>query len=757
MRLLRSLALAITLLGAGVWGTASAEGVIPQGQSGSAPQSPVIEGPLTEAQATALISRLSDEAVRTILLEQLATKAEEAVEDQGAEVKDFVHHLTSGAFAGVVTSIERVPILFTKQAEAFRTFYTAHGADQLGRFVLAFLALIAIAAAVEWLFRLFVARRFTMPETVSETNTLRETVSLLTARLFRDVAGVLVFIFVARQLGPLLIAEPLLIYAGLIGSNLIAIPRIATAVARFLMAPKLPAFRLVHASDTVARASVFHMFWFAVLIGVSTVLLNFNQLNGVPLGETRLGFWLNLAVHVYVALVVWRYWDGMVAMMRGAGEVTPMEARVARAFPAFAIAVSIGTWWVVNILVSYKNFALLVTSPHYKTMALLLFAPALDTLIRGLVRHLAPAMTGEGTVAERAHRAATRSYIRIGRVIIFGCVLIAVASFWGMSPTTIASAGVGERVAAALVQFLMILSVGYLIYEVVSLYINQKLAAEITASGYDPDNADFGGDGGGSGGSRLSTVLPLVLAVARVAIVVLFVLLGLSNVGIDTTPLLAGAGIVGLAIGFGAQKLVTDVVSGIFFLVDDAFRTGEYVEVEGTMGTVERISIRSMQLRHHKGPIHTIPYGEIPKLTNYSRDWVIMKLKFTVPFDTDPNKVKKIFKRIGQEMLEHETLGQDFLQPFKSQGVFGIDDVGIVVRGKYMAKPGKQFMIRKEIYNRVKAEFDAAGIDFARREVRVAIPSLEDKDTLSEEQKTAIAAAGAQAAQDGAGGSTDDR
>ena len=103
-------------------------------------------------------------------------------------------------------------------------------------------------------------------------------------------------------------------------------------------------------------------------------------------------------------------------------------------------------------------------------------------------------------------------------------------------------------------------------------------------------------------------------------------------------------------VGFGAQKLVADVVGGIFFLVDDAFRTGEYVEVEGTVGTVEKISIRSMQLRHHKGPVHTIPYGEIPKITNYSRDWVIIKLKFTVPFDTDPNKIKKIFKTIGKTM-----------------------------------------------------------------------------------------------------------
>ena len=209
----------------------------------------------------------------------------------------------------------------------------------------------------------------------------------------------------------------------------------------------------------------------------------------------------------------------------------------------------------------------------------------------------------------------------------------------------------------------------------------------------------------------------------------------------------AGAGILGLAIGFGAQKLVSDVVSGIFFLVDDAFRVGEYVEVEGTRGTVERISIRSMQLRHHRGPINTIPYGEIPKLTNYSRDWVIMKLRFTVPFDTDPNKVKKIFKKIGAEMMADELYKEDFLQPFKSQGVFDFDDVGMIMRGKFMAKPGTQFTIRKEIYNRVKAAFAENGIEFARREVRVAIPGLEDAEHLNENEKAAVAAAAGSAVQ----------
>jgi small-conductance mechanosensitive channel len=341
-----------------------------------------------------------------------------------------------------------------------------------------------------------------------------------------------------------------------------------------------------------------------------------------------------------------------------------------------------------------------------------------------------------------------RSYIRIGRVIVFALVILAIARIWQLNLTNLATAGVGAQLAGRLIEAMMVFAVGYLVYEVVSLWINRKLAAEMTNTGYDPDNADFGGDGGGSGGSRLSTVLPLILAVSRGAIITVFALLALSSLGVDTTPLLAGAGIIGLAIGFGAQKLVTDVVSGIFFLVDDAFRTGEYVEVDGTMGTVEKISIRSMQLRHHRGPVHTIPYGEIPKLTNYSRDWVIMKLKFTVPFDTDPNQVKKNFKKIGAEMLEDPLFQDDFLQPFKSQGVFQIDDVGMVMRGKFMAKPGKQFTLRKEIYNKVKKAFEENGIDFARREVRVAIPGLDEAKELDDADRAAISAAASQAAQE---------
>lgn len=710
---------------------------------------PVLPEPLTTEAANALISRLSDTEVRSLLLDQLNTQAAEIEAAQHVGGEDFVYHLTTGAWQSVVIAVQRIPDLFSGQGRAFSNFYATIGSGSGLLQLLGYMLLVfGIAGAVETGFRKLTRNWQILPPADPENMTLWETIQLLVQRLTTQVIAVVIFALVARTVGRLVVPDVFFPATQLVGIYLITFPRLMLAFAFFFFAPMNPEYRLLNVVTPIARAFCFHQFWLAFLIGFSGAIQIFNADNGVPAGETRLGFWLNLSLHIYLIAIFWKYRDAGVAMMRGADpDVTPMEERAAQLYPFANIFMFVAVWWIINIVVSYENFELLRSAPHYKTMVLLMFAPAMDTAIRGLVRHLTPAMTGEGPVAERAYYSAKRAYIRIGRVVIFAIVVLSIASFWGMTATSIAAAGVGAQFAAKTIEFLIIMSIGYLLYEAASLVINRKLAAEQTASGYIPDEQEVGGDGGGAGGSRLSTVLPLVLLVTRTVIVTLFVLLGLSNIGVDTTPLLAGASIVGLAIGFGAQKLVTDVVSGIFFLVDDAFRVGEYVTVEGTMGTVEKISIRSMQLRHHKGPVHTIPYGEIPKITNFSRDWVIMKLRFTVPFDSDPIKIKKIFKKIGQDLMEAPEFEGDFLQPFKSQGVLEIDDVGMVIRGKFMAKPGKQFMIRKEIFNRVNKDFAANGLEFARREVRVALPSMKEAD-LTEEDRQAIAAAASQSVQD---------
>ena len=182
---------------------------------------------------------------------------------------------------------------------------------------------------------------------------------------------------------------------------------------------------------------------------------------------------------------------------------------------------------------------------------------------------------------------------------------------------------------------------------------------------------------------------------------------------------MAGAGVVGLAIGFGAQTLVKDIVSGVFFLLEDAFRVGEYVEIGSLKGTVEAISIRSLKLRHQRGALQTVPFGEARAMTNLSRDWVVMKLEFRVPFDTDVDQVKKIVKKIGAEIAADPDLGPHLIDPPKSQGVRQIEEFNMVVGIKFTARPGEQFLIRRMLYQRILEEFDAAGIHLARRDVVV--------------------------------------
>ena len=117
-------------------------------------------------------------------------------------------------------------------------------------------------------------------------------------------------------------------------------------------------------------------------------------------------------------------------------------------------------------------------------------------------------------------------------------------------------------------------------------------------------------------------------------------------------------------------------------------------------------------MRHHRGALHTVPYGELKSLTNHSRDWVIVKLEFLVTYDTDVEQVRKLVKGIGQELLADPELGPNFIEPLKSQGIHQLADHGLLVRAKFTAKPGEQFVIRRAALERIKQAFDAAGIKF---------------------------------------------
>ncbi|WP_170769878.1 mechanosensitive ion channel domain-containing protein [Ruegeria lacuscaerulensis] len=285
---------------------------------------------------------------------------------------------------------------------------------------------------------------------------------------------------------------------------------------------------------------------------------------------------------------------------------------------------------------------------------------------------------------------------------------------------------------------MVIIFIGYVLFHFFRIWIDSKIAEEIDDGGAEAELGDEGGEGGQS---RLATLLPLFRGAILAVVVVTIALIALMEMGINVSPLFAGAGVVGLAVGFGSQTLVRDIFSGAFFLMDDAFRKGEYIDIGDVKGTVEKISVRSFQLRHHLGALNTIPFGEIKVLTNYSRDWVIMKLPLRVTYDTDVEKVRKLIKKLGQQLLSDPVIGDNFIQPLKSQGVIEMQDSAMIIRVKFMTKPGDQWLVRKKVYQEIRELFAREGIRFAHREVTVRLADEKAPEDLTPKQREAVTGA----------------
>lgn len=244
--------------------------------------------------------------------------------------------------------------------------------------------------------------------------------------------------------------------------------------------------------------------------------------------------------------------------------------------------------------------------------------------------------------------------------------------------------------------------------------------------------------------TRLQTMMPVLRIFMLVTIALVAVLIALSNLGVNTTSLIAGASIFGLAISFGSQSLVHDIVSGIFFMADDAFRIGEYIDTGRAKGTVEGMSVRSLRMRHQNGQIHVIPFGQIQQVTNFSRDWTTMKFNLRLALDTDVEKVRKIVKQIGLDMMEDPALSPEIYEPLKMQGVTEIDSNGVVVRLKFTSKPRQPTLIYRDALKRIFKQFAAKGIEFANTSVMVQTRGAEPA-TPEEAAKLAALGAAAQA------------
>jgi len=755
------------------------------GSSKTTPPKVVVPSDLTQAQVDKLLSRLNDTQVRDLLRERLDAVAKKNAE-AGKESfftkleRDFGRLETRVPV--MIEGIGRVPEVFASQMNKLAG---DRGALSLIWLIIQALACFLIGYAVELairpLFRRMRQRIYDTPMDASRSLRLWRAVQ----RAFIGILFTAVFGIVSAALFVLFFSH--IVPARMLFSTyfwaIIAI-RLTAIFVRFIFSPWAPSLRFEDVSEVAART--IYRWVMAITINMALGFATARLFWIWGLGEAASSLILLIFALTGTAIGCWYLWrwrKPVADTIRASAESnTGVYALLKRQFAnvwhivMLAYFIIVLVFWAFQ-LVAFGEFSFVGTT------ALVMIVPMFLLLDRAAKRYFvyryrdakvadlefaahgpesdnAGDADGDTIIEESAvditdpdnpmaappRRVLARNrygvvFHRVIRILLLLAAIMIVLGALGVDLFAGLESSVGTRIAAAVADTIIAILLAYILYEIMRAWFDKKMAEE------EADNPqteqEESGEGGGAAKSRLATLLPIFRGFMLVVLISVTIMLVLSNLGVNIGPLLAGAGIIGVAIGFGSQTLVKDVVSGAFFLIDDAFRVGEYIETGDIKGTVEKISIRSLRLRHHRGLIHTVPYGEIKSVTNYSRDWVIMKLEFRLPYGTDIEKVRKLIKRTGQEMEADPELAKGMLAPLKSQGVTRMEDSALIFRAKFTAKPGEQFVLRRVAYQRIQEVLMAHGIGFAPARVKVEIDG--GGQSLTEEEKQA-AAAGAAAA-----------
>ena len=707
------------------------------GKSSSAAVS--IPAGATPEQVREIMANLTDEQVRSLLIEELKTESAR----QEASEKKKQHGLAAllhEAHAGMDLLRQRFEYLFSGAVIAPRelpkTLRSVLGSETMvppGRLLLAVAALTALWIGAMALFRRRTVAARKAISRLPEDSYWFERMGRLFLRAMLDLFGVVLgaVVVLAFYLGLFnegAAAKPVVI-AWLAAMVFLALVKIA---ARFLLAPHAPSLRYLPLSDRVAQ----YLFRWTVWLGriMATGLL-FTALIRLAGGSEALflltsALFGSLIAFVLALMVLWNK-KPVADFIRANQPEDSFLYGVADVWHVAGIAYVLGFWlfWLLALMI----FGTRAMLPGLVTLLAVPGYFLLDWATQRLVA-FAVALAAESAKPSEGDepRGITRfqSFLSKGfRVLILAATGFTLLRVWGMDIS------LGRTTVRAFLSILLTLVLAYIFWIFLSSLIERKLMDK------QQDEAGHGdGEGGGGpGGDRFSTLLQLIRKFIFAAIAVITTLIVLSSLGVDIGPLIAGASVLGIAIGFGAQTLVKDIISGIFFLMDDAFRVGDYIETGSAMGTVEEIGVRSIKLRHHLGFLYTIPFGSMKLVKNNTRDWAVMKLQYLVPFDTDIQQVKKIIKKINKEIRAVPELNEFMLDDIKSQGVKAMEEYGMRMRVKFMTKPGGQFTLRKLVLAKMRKEFAEAGIEFAKPRVSVHLP--EDSNLTPEEQALMAAAA----------------
>ncbi|MBY5815914.1 mechanosensitive ion channel domain-containing protein [Rhizobium leguminosarum] len=594
----------------------------------------------------------------------------------------------------LLTLVDAVPTLPGQIQSAIRVFQTDDRIEPVG-LILAVILFVAggfVAQRLAW----WSGRGLLHFVLNAPADTVRQRIKLHAARLSMGLLALVGYLI--GSLGAFILFPWPAVFRdiALILLSAALMVRLGVLVGRIVIAPgaRLPHMRLLTLVTSLA------WFWYYWLLGIVAVLAAgwatievIGTIGASPiLVDLFTAAWLGV---VSIALIV------MIWLRHFRSDGPPVSRLVCVGFSASILL----SWllWVSGLRGAFWTLVVITLLPLTVSVAHDIIRRIIQSGDEQAVED--PAIVGWSVVIVQTLR---------NGLIVVAALLIARA--WNVNLSDLAAAEtVTTRLIRAGIRIVIVLLVTDVIWKLASTLIDSQMAVA--------SRSEQGGHQDGPEArrrQRLNTLLPILRNVLFLAIGAVGFLMILDAVGIQIGPLLAGAGVVGIAVGFGAQTLVKDIISGVFYLFDDAFRIGEYIQAAKYKGTVEGFSLRSIRLRHHRGPVTIVPFGELGAVQNLSRDWVIDIITLTLNYDSDLEEVRKTIKRIGAELLEDAELGPNIIEPLKMQGIEQMADYGVQIRLKFMTKPGEQFGVRRKALAMLKKTFAEKGIQFATPTVHVS-------------------------------------
>ncbi|MBX5093444.1 mechanosensitive ion channel family protein [Rhizobium lentis] len=667
------------------------------------------------------IALSTDPAVQDWLKQQAAAKA--AAEPREAKPTDpsFAEFATRFRrhSADLMNAASSFPSQVAAAAAVLERDIQANGGT---RPVVLLIAFMAAGLAAQWFFRRISGGWRAWMEQ-APFSTVRERLVLLGAKLLWETCHVLAFAL--GSIGFFLVFDwPPLVREIVVGYLFAYVAfRLAAALLRTWLAPPAataqPGFRVVPVSDPAAihwaRRLAYLCGWFA--FGWVTVRL-LATLGLPPASRLLVAYTLGV---VLLAIAIESLWRRPVD--EPAERQTPRIGPTIRNWLWTAYFVVLWILWVVGAMRLFWIVAVCAA------------LPAILALTRVSIANILSSPGGE----EKAEQATIASVLverGVRAAVIVGAILL-LAEALDVELTRMTTHDTPMlRIVRGMLSAGIILLVIDLAWSLVRVVIDRKLSETDTPQEAGSDRARRR--------ARIRTLLPILRNVLMILFAAIAVMMALSSLGVEIGPLIAGAGVVGVAIGFGAQTVVKDIISGVFYLLDDAFRVGEYIQSGNYKGSVESFSLRSVKLRHHRGAVYIVPFSELGAIQNMSRDWVIEKMTVTVAYDADVEKARKIIKKIGQELFADPEFKPITIEPLKMQGIDSLGDSGLLLRMKVMTLPGEQFTLKRRALRMIYQAFHENGIRIAVPTVQVAGDKVTDTAAAAQQalmaQKQALAA-----------------